>query len=244
MEALVMKNATRVLIFVSMFLSVATAQTVTIPQGEAIRLRLNQNVSSADAKAGDAITLEVLDDVKIGDVVAIRHGAQAHGTVTVAHSKRRMGRAGAIEIGIDSVNAMDGTRVPVSAERKAKGDNHAGAISAGIVGSVVIFAPAAPFFLLMHGKDTDIPAGTAITVYASSDVNVDATEKVAARVVKAKQAVQESAEEFHQVPGETISGPSGASSISVSSDGDPTSLGAAARAARAKKANQDANPSH
>jgi hypothetical protein len=48
--------------------SFTTAQTVTVPQGTSIRLRLTQNVSSADAKAGNVITLEVLDDVKVGQV--------------------------------------------------------------------------------------------------------------------------------------------------------------------------------
>jgi hypothetical protein len=124
------------------FTSLMAVQTVTVPQGTSIRLRLSQNVSSADANAGDTITLEVLDDVNVGQVIAIRHGAQARGKVTEAHSKRSMVRAGTAAINIASFEAADGRRVPVSAEQKSKGDNKSGTIAAGIVGSAVLFVPA------------------------------------------------------------------------------------------------------
>jgi hypothetical protein len=219
------------------FASVATAQTVKVPQGTSIRLRLSQNVSSANAKAGDAITLEVLDDVKVGDVVAIRHGAQARGEVTEAHSKRRMGRAGAVEITIESVEAADGKRVPVSADRKSKGDNKSGTITAGIVGSAVLFVPAAPFFLLMHGKDTDIPAGTAVEVFASNDANVDMGKAPVVIVPIAKVAPPATPE--HVIEGYTIS----SSADGMGASGDGTSLADAARKAKAKKAaTKDADP--
>lgn len=64
--------------------------------------------------------LEVLDDVKVGQVIAILHGAQARGTVAEAHSTRRIDRTGAVKINIACVEAAYGTRVPVSAEQKSK----------------------------------------------------------------------------------------------------------------------------
>jgi len=225
----VMKIRTAVLLSALMLAPFAGAQTVTVPHGTAVRLRLSQNVSSADSHVGDAVSLEVLDDVQFGTALAIRRGAQAHGVVTQAQGKRRMGRAGTVAIYVDYVSAADGSRIMVSADRKSKGSNSAGTIGTGIVVSAIVFAPAAPFFLLVHGKDTDIPAGTPVQVFTLSDYQVDMAAAPALPVPVRVAAAVPSQE--HVIEGYTLSGSSGTGSV----DGEQTSLGDAARAARAKK---------
>ena len=80
------------------FGSFATAQTVKVPQGTSIRLRLSQNVSSANARAGDVITLEVLDDVRVGDFVSDNSARRPspregnRGAFEAAHGARWGGR--------------------------------------------------------------------------------------------------------------------------------------------------------
>ena len=37
----------------------------------------------------------------------------------------------------------------------------------------MIFFPAAPFFLFMHGKDISIPKGTEVTAYVNGDMKLD-----------------------------------------------------------------------
>jgi hypothetical protein len=224
----------RRLVMLAALCSPSFAQVVTVPQDTEIRLRLSQNVSSADAHVGDPVSLEVLDDVMVGNMIAIHHGAQAHGVVTMAHEKRRMGRAGAVALRVDYVRAEDNSHIRVTADRKSKGDNAAGLISAGIVGSVIIFPPAAPFFLLKHGKDTDIPAGTPLAVFTVSEVQVNTASAPAAIVVPVKVIAAPAARE-HVIEGYTIS--SGASS-SMGDPGSGESLGDAGRAARAKKATE------
>jgi hypothetical protein len=59
---------------------------------------LNRNLSSADAKAGDNIDFEVLDEVKVSDVVVIPKGNTAIGTITDAEHKKRMARGGKLDI--------------------------------------------------------------------------------------------------------------------------------------------------
>jgi len=212
--------------------SLAAAQTATVPQGTMIRLRVSENISSATAKAGDTVTFEVLDDVSVGGVVTIRHGAQARGEVLSAHSKKRMGRAGAVEIGASFVEATDGTHVPVSADAKQKGDN--GALKMGVGAALLAPTPLMPVILLFHGHDTKIEAGTALNVFVVNDVTVGAVKPVLA-VPVAAMPPQASAE--HQIEGYTISGP-GAAQPTTNSIYEPTSLGDAARIARAKKAAQ------
>ena len=48
-----------------------------------------------------------------------------------------------------------------------------GAMTGAIVGTTVVFLPVAPFFLLIHGKDSTIPKGTEATAYISGDIPLD-----------------------------------------------------------------------
>jgi hypothetical protein len=138
-----------------------------------VKIRLTRTMSSKDAKADEKVDFEVLEDVKVGDVIIVQHGAMAIGTVTEAHPKRRMGRAGKLNINIDYVQLVDGEKVPLRAVKGGSGGNHTGAMTGAIVASSILFFPAAPFFLFMHGKDITIPKGTEITAYVAADTPLD-----------------------------------------------------------------------
>jgi len=69
---------------------------------------LARTMSSKEAKVDERVDFEVFDDVKVGDVVIIERGAMAIATVTEAHPKRRMGRAGKLHINIDYVRLANG----------------------------------------------------------------------------------------------------------------------------------------
>jgi activator of HSP90 ATPase len=43
----------------------------------------------------------------------------------------------------------------------------------GMVATSLVFFPAAPFFLFMHGKDITIPKGTEVTAYINGDMKLD-----------------------------------------------------------------------
>ena len=57
--------------------------------GTPVRLRLTRNLSSADAQVGESIDFEVLDDVKLNDVLIIARVSTALATVTEAVPKKR-----------------------------------------------------------------------------------------------------------------------------------------------------------
>jgi hypothetical protein len=46
-------------------------------------------------------------------------------------------------------------------------------MTGAIVATSIIFFPAAPFFLFMHGKDITIPKGTEITAYVAGDTPLE-----------------------------------------------------------------------
>jgi len=138
-----------------------------------VKLKLTRTLSSADAKTGDTIDFEVLEDVKVKDLIVIPRGGIAWGTVTEAHPKRRMGRGGKLDVNIDNVRLVDGEKVPLRAVKDVQGGGHVGAMTGAIVASAIVFFPAAPFFLFMHGKDITIPEGTEITAYINGDIPLD-----------------------------------------------------------------------
>jgi hypothetical protein len=144
-----------------------------LEDGTAVTLRLGRSLSSADARAGDRVDFEVAEEISVNRIVVIPKNSPASGTVIEAHKKRRMGRAGKLDVTIDSVQLVDGEKATLRAVKESQGGSHAGIMAGGMVATSLIVWPAAPVFLLMHGKDVTIPKGTEVTAYISGDVKLD-----------------------------------------------------------------------
>ena len=82
----------------------------TLMDGTAIKLRLTETISSAKAKVGQSVSFEVVDEVDVMGVPVVAKGAQALATVTVAETKKSMGRGGKLDVNIDSVRLIDGEK--------------------------------------------------------------------------------------------------------------------------------------
>ncbi len=106
----------------------------------------------------------------------ISKGGFAFGTVTEAQPKRRMARGGKLEINIDYVKLLDSEKAALRAVNGGKGGGHVGVMTAGIVATGIVFFPAAPFFLFMHGKDITLPKGAEFTAYVNGDMKLDITK--------------------------------------------------------------------
>ena len=142
---------------------------LTLRDSTAVKLRLARNISSSNAQIGETVDFEVLEDVKVEDLILITRGSSAIATVTEAQAKRRMARGGKLNVNIDYVRLANGDKAALRAIREIKGGGHTGAMTAGIVVTSLVLLPAAPFFLFMHGKDVTIPKGTEITAYINGD---------------------------------------------------------------------------
>lgn len=141
-----------------------------------VRLKLSRTMSSKDAKLDEKVDFEVLEDVKVKDVVVIQHGAMAIATVTKAQPKRTMGRAGKLDINIDYVQLVDGEKVPLRATKGGSGGSHTGAMTGAMVATGILFFPAAPLFLFIKGKNITIPQGTEVTAYVAGDTPLDSAK--------------------------------------------------------------------
>jgi hypothetical protein len=134
---------------------------------------LSQTISSANAKVGQEIPFEAVEEVKVEDVVVLAKGATAIATVTEANAKRSMGRAGKLNISISYARLIDQEKVALRAVQENKGGGHVGAMTGAIVATSIVFFPAAPLFLFMKGKDITIPQGTEITAFVEGDMHLD-----------------------------------------------------------------------
>jgi hypothetical protein len=138
-------------------------------------LRTKQDLSSVTANVGDRVPFRVTEDVKVGDLIAIRRGADAWGMVTAVQRTRRKGRAGSVDVAIQSVQLLTGVEAPLRAEEHSQGAGKKAEI--GLVMTQLsltgIGLPLAPLFLLQKGGDAYLPADTKVITYLNSDVPLD-----------------------------------------------------------------------
>lgn len=145
----------------------------TLLDGTPVKLRLSQTISSADTKVGQEIPFEVVEDIAVDQVVVLPKGATAIATVTEAEHKKSMGRAGKLNISISYARLKDNEKVQLRATQDNKGGGHVGAMTGAIVATSIVFFPAAPLFLFIHGKDISIPQGTEITAFVEGDMHLN-----------------------------------------------------------------------
>jgi hypothetical protein len=144
----------------------AAAQVRTLQDGTPVRLRLNRTVSSANAHVGETVDFEITEPVINQNYVVIPKGAVALGRVTKVEVKRRFGRAGALELSIDSVRLPDGRTIPLRATReKGEGDMSGARVAATIAAS--------PVLVWVKGKDVTFEKGAETTAYVSGDARID-----------------------------------------------------------------------
>src|SRR5262249_61621234 len=93
-----------------------------------------------------------------------------------------MARGGKLNVNIDSVRLVSGERAALRAVKETSGGGHTGAMTGAIVATSIVFFPAAPLFLFMHGKDITIPKGTEITAYVNGDIKLDQAKFIAKSV--------------------------------------------------------------
>ena len=94
----------------------ATPDLPKLAAGTPVKLRMGRTVSSADAGAGETVQLEVVQEVRVENAVAISAGSTALATVMKPDSKKIKVPGGKLAISIDSVNLADGEKASLHAE--------------------------------------------------------------------------------------------------------------------------------
>ena len=106
---------------------------IQLPQGTAIRVRLDQDLGSKINNTGDTFQATVADDVQVNDTTVIEKGARADGEVVDAKALGRFKGGAALAIKLDRVHTRWGS-YPVetsSISRAEKGKGKRTGVMAG-----------------------------------------------------------------------------------------------------------------
>lgn len=144
-----------------------------LEDGTPVHIVLDENVSSADAVTGQTVEFEVADEVIVNGYIVIPRGSTAWATVTDAEHKRRMGRAGHVNMNIDKVRLADGEKVLLRAVKQSQGGSNTGKMVGAMAVTALFTFGGSALFLLVHGKDTIIPKGTPVTAFIQGNVTLD-----------------------------------------------------------------------
>src|ERR1700693_2539003 len=148
-------------------------KAMILEDGTPVNLVLDENVSSADAVTGQTIAFETVDDILVNGFIVIPRGSTAWATVTDAQHKRRMGRAGHIDLNIDKVRLADGEKVLLRAVKNSQGGSNTGKMVGAMAVTAIFTLGGSALFLLAHGKDTTIHKGTNIIAFVQGNVTLD-----------------------------------------------------------------------
>jgi len=139
-----------------------------------VHLRLGRELSSATAHVGDEVNFEVSQDVIVGGITVIAKGAPGFGAVTEAEPKKRMGKAGKLNVAVNSVVLANNEKIILR--------------SFGIEQSAV--QKSGRNIPLLRGKDVTLSKDAEITAYVDSDLHLKVASFAAART--ATQALSQS----------------------------------------------------
>jgi hypothetical protein len=134
----------------------------TLREGEDVNLRFSQPLSSKTAAEGDQVTFELVDDIKVGDVVVVKAGSKAQGEVSSVKKAGMMGKAGDMSIRLNYLRAGD-AKIHLRGSKGKEGENKT-------TSTVVLTVLFGPIGLIKHGKDVEIPVGQSFHAFVSDDV--------------------------------------------------------------------------
>ncbi len=133
---------------------------VVLADGTSVKLRLGSAAASAGVRVGESLELEVVEEVRVADVVVIPKGSAANSEVTNLRSGANA-RGGWIDINLESVTLADGQRVPIRASKSKLIRDQTTVISSS-------------------GQDASITQGTDLTAYINGNQPLDLTRMRAA----------------------------------------------------------------
>ncbi len=147
-----------------------------IPKDTVLNMELQTEISSKTAKEGDDVPLVMTDNIIINDITVIPSGSRVNAKVTKVSRSGMFGRAGKLEFMIDSVETLNGVRIPLeyAASREAGSDDGAIAVAAAV--SVI-------GGLFMKGKNVSFPAGSKFSAKVIEDTDLKVSLEQLAEVM-------------------------------------------------------------
>jgi hypothetical protein len=133
-------------------------QEVLLRNQTPVHLKLGRELSSATAHVGEEVNFEVTQDVVVGGLTIISKGAPAVGAVTEAEPKKRMGKAGKLNVSVASVLLTNNEKIALRSFGADQPSDQKSALGISLV----------------HGKDVTMTKDTEITAYVDGDMHLKA----------------------------------------------------------------------
>lgn len=131
-------------------------------EGVDVNLRFAQDVTSKTANEGDSVTLELADDLKVGDVVVAKAGSKAYAEITNAKKAGMMGKAGEMNMRLDYLKVPD-AKIKLRGSKGKEGES-------GTTSTVVLTVLFGPIGLIKHGKNVEIKEGQPLHAFVGDDI--------------------------------------------------------------------------
>lgn len=155
-------------IFCMSFTTAGDGKVVTLKAGTYVALELISSINGNKAKTGQMVDFRVINDVKAEGVVVIPAGSIAKGQIIEAEKNGFLGQPGELRVAIKSVQAVDGTYVPLmGTEFSEEGKDK---LVVSIIGTLLCFFP-----LFMKGGKAEMPAGTQMqaNVISATEITIE-----------------------------------------------------------------------
>jgi hypothetical protein len=154
---------------------VAPPEKLVLKEGADVQLKFAQDLNSKTANDDDTVSLVLDQDIKVGDVVVVKAGARAVGTITHAKKAGMMGKAGELNMKLDYLILEEG-HLRLRGTKGKEGEGKVGET----VALTVLFGPIG---LIKHGKNVEIKQGTPLLVYTDENYVVPAPKTTATTIV-------------------------------------------------------------
>jgi len=147
---------------------------VTLNKDNLLKIKLITPLNTRTSRSGDEIVFQVTDDIYVDGSLIIAKGAQGAGKVKKVEGSRNFGRDARMEISFDTIDAIDGSKIPTVVGEKAKAENKSLATAAGasVAGMMILGPLGIVGGAFVHGKDVDIPVDTEVYIQIKEQTNL------------------------------------------------------------------------
>jgi hypothetical protein len=135
-----------------------TVPAFTLLNDTPVRIKILQTVSSANARVGDAVEFEVIEDVILEGVAVLPKGSKVTGVVAEADVKKHFGHGGKLAISVTSARLVDGEQLRLRGYEVAAGSSTGNAADGNLQ--------------LASGKDVGVPKDAEFTVLIDGDFHL------------------------------------------------------------------------
>jgi hypothetical protein len=140
---------------------------VKLMDGTQISVELLEQLSSNKSRTNQEVRYRVRENIMgPNKEILIRKGAVATGRVIAAKGAGGLGRKGKLDFTIESVEAVDGTKVSLRSQQNARGKSNTGTMAA-------VTLLVSPLGLFVKGKNAKVEPGTIFETYVNETVEVD-----------------------------------------------------------------------